>query len=107
MAWKPEIMIKPEKIYIPSDKIIARFIDETLIIVPVETDTGTVDFDESLYSLEDTGREIWDRLGAKITVEKLCAELAEKYNAPLGTITLDVIELLEELLNKGLIVDYK
>ncbi len=101
-----KMQIKPEKIYVPSNKIISRMIDDTLIIVPVESGTGAVDFDESLYSLENTGREIWDRLDGKISVEKLCAELAEQYNAPLGTITLDVIELLEELMEKGLIVEY-
>ncbi len=98
--------IQPEKIYVPSEKIVSRFIDDTLIIVPVETGTGSVDFDESLYSLEDTGLEIWNMLPRKITVKKLCAELAGKYNSSISKITLDVIELLEDLMKKGLIAEY-
>ena len=101
------MQIKLDKIYIPSEKIISRLIDDTLIIVPVETGTGSVDFDESLYSLEDIGREIWEKLGSKITVEKLCSDLTDKYNASLETILKDVIDLLKDLLEKGLIIEYR
>lgn len=98
--------IKLNKIYIPSKKVISRLIDETLIIVPIETGVGCVDFDESLYSLEDIGKDIWERLNQKSTVEKLCSDLTSKYNASLETITNDVVDLLEDLLEKDLIIEY-
>ena len=102
-----DMEIKINKIYIPSEKIISRLIDDTLIIVPIETDLGCVDFDESLYSLEDIGKDIWERLRHKITVEKLCSDLTDKYNASLEIITKDVLDLLADLLEKGLISEYR
>lgn len=99
--------IKLDKIYIPSEKIVSRVIDTNLIIVPIEGNNGCVDLDESLYALEDIGKDIWERLNQKITVEKLCADLILTYEAPLETITKDVIELLNDLLEKRLIVEYE
>ncbi len=95
------------KIYVPSEKIIARQIEDDLIIVPVEAGNGTVDFDESLYSLEGTGREIWEKLKNKDTVKDLCVGLAAEYDASIDTITRDVSDLLSDLLTKGLIVESK
>jgi hypothetical protein len=104
---KMSVKIDLNKIYIPSEKIIARHIEDDLIIVPVEAGTGTVDFDESLYSLEGTGREIWENLKTKTNVEIICSQLADEYDAPLDTIIKDVTELLTELLIKGLIVELR
>lgn len=99
------IKIDLTKIYLPSDKIVAREIDNDLIIVPVEVGNGMVDFDESLYSLEGIGREIWERLKKRESVEGLCAGLAKEYDAPLDIIIKDVTDLLGELLAKGLVVE--
>lgn len=99
--------INLNKIYVPSGKIIARQIEDDLIIVPIEVGTGVVDFDDCLYSLEGTGREIWEKLKDKIILKTLCSDLAEEYDAPQDTIIKDVIELLEDLLAKGLIVESK
>ncbi|MDA3917428.1 MAG: PqqD family protein [Deltaproteobacteria bacterium] len=101
------MQIELNKIYIPSKKIVSRLIDDTLIIVPVETGTGSVDFDESLYSLEETGKKIWEKLNSHITIQQLCSDLANEYNASKETITKDVTDLMQDLLKKGLIVEYQ
>jgi hypothetical protein len=93
------------KIYVLSEKIVARQIEDDLIIVPIEAGNGTVDFDESLYSLEGTGRAIWEKLKDKTSVAVLCSELADEYDAPLDIIIKDVTELLGDLLAKGLIAE--
>lgn len=90
-----------EQIYIPSKKIVTRIIEDDFIIVPIESDT--IDFDHSLYSLTRTGREIWQSLNRHTTIEKICSDLVEKYDAPFETISKDVLELLKELLDKRLI----
>jgi len=89
-------------IYIPSKKVISRLIEDDLIIVPVESDT--IDFDHSLYSLKDIGKEIWGQLNKKNTIKKLCHDLSLEYNASIEIIQKDVMELLTDLLDKGLIV---
>ncbi|MCG8638896.1 MAG: PqqD family protein [Desulfobacterales bacterium] len=88
--------------YIPSDKIIARTIEDDLVLVPIESDT--VNFDHSLYSLTPTGKEIWQRLSPETTVEQMCRTLASEYDESYETILKDTLELLNDLLDKGLIV---
>ncbi|MDA3790347.1 MAG: PqqD family protein [Desulfobacula sp.] len=96
--------ISLKNIYLPSEKVISRIIEDDLIIVPVESDT--IDFDHSLYSLKDTGKENWERLNEKITLATLCQDLSQEYNTPMESIQKDVIELMEDLLEKGLVVKF-
>ena len=93
------------KIYVPSDKIIARQIEDNIILVPFEVGTGTVGFDESLYSLEGTGKEIWEKLSEKLSVKSLCDQLSDNYDESVDIIVKDVIELLSDLFARGLIVE--
>lgn len=93
------------KIYVPSDSIVTRIIEDDIIIVPIDSDT--VDFNHSLYSLTKTGVVIWGKLNSSVTVEQICLDLSKKYDAPLTTIQKDVFELLQDLLEKNLIVEYK
>ena len=94
-----------DQVYIPSDKIITRLIENELIIVPIEADT--VDFDHSLYSLTNTGRQVWQRLNRDTTVDMLCTDLCATYDASYETIVHDVLELLAELLERRLIIRLK
>ena len=43
--------------YIPSDKIVSREIEGELIIVPLVA--GIADMEDELFTLNETGREIW------------------------------------------------
>jgi len=96
--------IELNKIYIPSDKVVSRLIEDELIIVPIESDT--IDFDHTLFSLTKTGREIWERLDKETTVQQICTDFSKKYNASIDTISADVVELLEDLLKRQLILPY-
>lgn len=93
------------RVYIHSEKIVARLIEDELIIVPVEAGTFDAEFDYSLYSLKGIGRIIWEMLDKKITVQKLCSDLALEYNATNEIIKKDVIELLSDLLAKNIIAE--
>ncbi len=88
--------------YVPSKKVVSRLIEGDLIIVPVESDT--IDFDHSLYALKDTGKEIWERLSQKITIKELCYDLSIEYNTSIELIQKDAMELLNDLLERNLIV---
>lgn len=99
--------IELNKIYIPSEKVVARQIEDELIIVPIESDTFNAEFDYALYSLKDTGKDIWKKLDKKMTIEKLCSDLADEYDAPVDIITKDALDLLGELFTKGLIIESK
>lgn len=92
-----------DSVYLPSDKIVAREIEDELIIVPIES--GFADFNDTLYSLNETGRAVWNLLDKKKTVKYICEKLSESYKAPADTIEKDVVQLLEELLGMGIVED--
>ena len=47
--------------YVPSEDIVAREIEGELIIVPLAAGIG--DMEDELFSLNETGREIWEPPG--------------------------------------------
>ena len=93
--------INLDQIYVPSDSIVSRYIENELIIVPIDSDT--IDLEHSLYSLNKIGIQIWKRLDPSTTIDQICLDLAEKFEAPLETIQNDVLELIDDLLEKNLI----
>ena len=75
---------------------------------PVETTVGsevvlmTLDTGECL-GLGDTGSEVWRLLAKPTQLGPLVTTLSETYEAPPGVIEQDVIELLEQMLDRNLI----
>ena len=55
------------------------------------------------YALGGIGSDIWLRLQSPVRVENLIAELTEEYDAAPGLIEKDVLELLTQLAEEGLI----
>ena len=52
-----------DAVYAPSEDVVAREIEGELIIVPLVAGIG--DMEDELYTLNETGRAIWDRLDGK------------------------------------------
>ena len=92
-----------DKIYVPSEEIVAREIEGELIIVPLVSGIG--DVEDELFTLNDTGRAIWERLDGKKSLKKVIEELSEEFEAPAGEIEKDVIGLVEELLKRRMLVE--
>lgn len=91
------------KIYEPSDDVVAREIEGETVIVPLSSGIG--DIEDELYTLNDTGQEIWRRLDGRRSLAAIVEELAGEYDAPAGLIEGDVVGLLEELLARKMIVE--
>lgn len=88
--------------YRPSENIVARKIEGRLIIVPLTAGVG--EMDDDLYTLNETGREVWDLLDGKMTVTDIAGRLAARFEASLEEIEGDVNELVGELLGRGILV---
>ena len=97
--------MEKEKVYIPSEKIVAREIEGELIIVPLVSGVG--DMEDELFTLNDTGKEIWKRLDGKKSLKTIIDELVAEFEAPKEEIEKDVLGLTEELLKRKMLIEVK
>lgn len=92
----------PESILARSDDIVSREIEGELIIVPIASGIG--DLEDELYTLNETGRAIWERIDGIRSLQNIAADLAKEYSAPLDQISQDVLGLAGELANRKILV---
>jgi len=87
--------------YGPSEDIVAREIEGEIVIVPLVAGIG--DMEDELYTLNETGREIWKKLDGRTPLRQVVRDLAEEYEAPDKVLEDDVVGLLGELLERRMV----
>lgn len=97
--------INKKQIYGLSPEIIARQIEDTLVIVPLISGIGKLD--EDIFSLNDTGKVIWQMLDGKRSVQNIIMEIARRYNKDIIIIEKDVIEFLQILIDKEFLIEIR
>jgi hypothetical protein len=100
---KESIRPKENGFYTVSENVVAREIEEELIIVPLVSGMG--DLEDELYSLNETGKAIWKKLDGTRDLQAIAAELAAEWDAPPGEVEEDVMGLTRELLERGMLVE--
>ena len=88
-------------VYVPSEDIVAREIEGEVVIIPISSGIG--DMEDALYTLNQTGRAIWEGLDGKKSLEEIIRDLAASFQAPAGVIREDVLGLVEELLKRRMV----
>lgn len=88
-------------VFVPSEDIVVREIEGELILVPIAAGVG--DAEDAIFTFNDTGREIWQRLDGKRTIQQVIVELQALYDAPAGGIAEDVSGLVSELLRRNML----
>ena len=98
-----ETKLSANSVIIPSEDIVSRDVMGELIIVPLAS--GICDMEDEIFSLNDTGRAIWDRLDGKVTLGEIAGALEAEYDAPPGEIEKDVQGIATELLRRRMVVE--
>ena len=98
-----EIIINLSSVYKTSEEIVAREIEGELIIVPLAAGIG--DMEDELFTLNETGRAIWEKLDGTKSMVEIIEKLTEEFNAPSEDIKKDVLGLAQELLKRNIIVE--
>ncbi|MGA2160127.1 MAG: PqqD family protein [Dehalococcoidia bacterium] len=91
-----------DKIFKVSDDVVAREIEGEIIIVPLVA--GIADLEDELFTLNATGKAIWDKLDGRRRLQDIISELSVEYQAPPGEIEVDVLGLVEELVRRRMLV---
>jgi 3-deoxy-D-manno-octulosonate 8-phosphate phosphatase KdsC-like HAD superfamily phosphatase len=83
-----------------SPKVVGRFIDDEVIIVPIGGDLAKQD---SIYNLESVAAHIWRMLDGKTSVKQIRDYMVKTMEVSSEQAESDLIEFLEELKSIGAI----
>jgi hypothetical protein len=92
-----------DAVYAPSEDVVAREIEGEIIIVPLVAGIG--DMEDELYTLNETGKDIWDRLDGQRSLRAVVKDLSAEYEAPAGEIQADVLGLVGELVSRRMLIE--
>ena len=98
---EPKVLL--DAVYVPSEDIVAREIEGELVIIPLTAGIG--DVEDELFSLNETGRAIWDKLEEKKTLNDLVEELSREFKTEKEKLEKDVVGFLKELLKRGIVIE--
>lgn len=96
-----ETEITRETVCVPSRNVVAREIEGDIIIVPLVSGMG--DSDEELYTLNETGQTIWQKLDGTSTLGQVAVSLSDEFASPVEEITADVLEFAMEMTRRRML----
>ncbi len=91
-----------DEVYAVSDDVVAREIEGEIIIVPLAAGIG--DLEDELFTLNETGKAIWEKLDGRRSLNEVVSELAAGYQAAAEEIARDVLGLVRELVRRRMLV---
>jgi hypothetical protein len=97
---KNEVVLN--SIYFLSPDVVARDIDGELIIVPLTSGIG--DYDDEIFTLNETGCAIWRSLDGKKSLKEVAQSLEMEFVATPEEIETDIVGLVKELAKRKMVV---
>jgi tetratricopeptide (TPR) repeat protein len=97
--------INMDSVYTPSENVVAREVQGEFIIIPITS--GIADLEDEIFTLNETGRVIWNKLDGKKSLQKVVAELASEFEGPVNEVEKDVLGLAKELLKRKILIEAK
>lgn len=92
-------------IYKPSEDVVARDVQGEFIIIPITSGIG--DLEDEIFTLNETGRVVWDSLDGKKTLQNVIENLESEFEAAEGEIGKDVLGISAELFRRKMLVEAK
>lgn len=89
--------------YVLSEDVVARNIEGELIIVPLTFGVGNME--EEIYTLNGTGKAIWEKLDGQKSLREMVEGLRAEFEAAPEEIEGDVLGLMGELLKRRMVVE--
>jgi methyltransferase-like protein len=87
--------------FIPSDNVVARKIEDEMLIIPLTSGIGNLD--EELYSLNSSAQVIWQYLDGKNTLQDIVELLLMNLDSTRERLEEDVLGLLKELYERRIV----
>lgn len=96
-------MIDMDKTYIPSASVISREIEGEIILIPITADVA--DMEEDIFSLNPTGKAIWEKLDGRNTPRNIVDLLLAEFEASREELAEDVVGFMGALLDRKIVVE--
>ena len=96
-----ESRVSLSAVCVPSEEVVAREVQGEFVIIPITSGVGTSE--EEIFTLNETGKSVWDKLDGQRSLKDVAQELAADFEAPLEEIQNDVLGLAEELLKRKIL----
>lgn len=100
-----EAEVRLSKVYAPSEEAVAREVRGEFIIIPITSGVG--DLEDEIFTLNETGKAIWDKLDGKRSLKEVAKDSALNFEGSVDEIEKDVIGLVKELLKRRMLVEVK
>lgn len=97
------MQVNLNQVYLRSEEVVAREVQGEFIIIPITSGVG--DLEEEIFTLNESGRAIWESLDGKKTLKEVAGSLVEDFQATPEEIEKDVTGLVEELLKRKMLVE--
>ncbi|HME44295.1 MAG TPA: PqqD family protein [Syntrophorhabdales bacterium] len=97
--------ISLNKIYKISEDVVAREVAGEFIIIPITSGIG--DMEDEIFTLNGTGRAIWDKLDGNKNLREIAKALVSDFKGSPGEIEKDVAGLAGELLKRRILIEVK
>lgn len=95
--------IKLESIYASSEDVVVRDIHGETVIVPITS--SVVDTEGAIFTLNETGKAIFNKLDGKRKLMAVINQLTEEYEVSFEKARDNTVGLVEQLLEKKIIVE--
>lgn len=95
------MQITSNDVFKPSADVVSRKIEGETIIIPLISGIG--DLEDDLYTLNETGQAVWEKLDGVRSVDAIVKELSTEYGEPADVMQKDVVGILLELARRKII----
>lgn len=101
-----EITVNLNAVYTPADDdVVARELHGEFVIIPISSGVG--DLEDEIFSLNETGKALWEKLDGKRSLNEAVSELSSDFEGSVDEIKNDVVGLTEELLKRKIIAEVR
>jgi len=97
-----ETKINIDSVFAISGDLVARDVQGEFIIIPIASGIG--DLEDEIFTLNETGKAIWDKLDGKKSLKDVACCLSEEFDTPVKEIEKDVLGLTAELLKRKMLI---
>lgn len=93
-----------DEVYMVSKDVVARDVQGEFIIIPISSNINMENYEDAIFTLNNIGKAIWDRLDGQKNIRDIIKELSSDFEGTPEKIENDVIGFIQELLKRNIVV---